>query len=338
MVIVDCQSHVFPEAYAELLSRNPGPLIARRERGRSGEPVRYRIDYGGLQQFTLDLEPYDPTAKLRAMDAAGVDISVLSVNIPGPEWLVPELAAEGAHICNDYLGALCSDHPDRFLGLASLPLQDVPAAVTELKRAAGTLGLRGALLPSHVAGPQIGAARPLDAPEFEPLYAAAESLGLPLVLHPTVSPWHGTIQDYSMIPMYGFMVDTSTAMLRLILSGVLERHPRLLLVHPHAGGVLPYVMGRVVEQTEVKRRGREHITQSPEAYYRRVYFDLASPSVLALRYIYDFAGPDRLLFGSDHPWVPIDALLKFVGQLHVSKLDRAKIMGQNAISLFRIGQ
>ena len=324
-MIVDCQSHVFPLAYAELLTQNPGPLRAR------GAGGRYLVDYGGIQQFALDLASYCPEAKLKDMDAAGVDVSVLSVNIPGPEWLEPDLAVAGAQLCNDYLADVCARHPGRFVGLACLPLNDVTAARAELQRAVVQLGLRGVFLPSHIAG------QPVDAPQFETFYADAEVLGVPLVLHPTVAPWHSAIREYSMIPMIGFMVDTSIAMLRLILGGVLERHPRLQIVHPHAGGVLPYLMGRVMEQTEVKRRGREHITRSPAEYYRQVYLDLVSLSALAIRYAYDFAGPDRLLFGSDHPWVGVDTLLELVQALDIPEADRARIMGLNAVWLFKIG-
>jgi predicted TIM-barrel fold metal-dependent hydrolase len=141
-----------------------------------------------------------------------------------------------------------------------------------------------------------------------------------------------------MIPMLGLMVDTSIAMLRLILGGVLERYPQLQIVHPHAGGVLPYLMGRIVEQTEVKRRGREHITQSPAEYYKRVYLDLVTPSALAIRYAYDFAGADRLLFGSDHPWVGTDTMLSLIEGLDLPEQDRARILGLNAASLFGIPQ
>jgi predicted TIM-barrel fold metal-dependent hydrolase len=323
-MIIDCQSHVFPEAYAQLLTRNRGIL---RTEGSAG---RYRVDYGGLQQFTLDLERYSPRAKLAAMDAAGVDISVLSVNIPGPEWLAPELALEGARLCNDHLAELCLRHPSRFMGLASLPLGDVPATIAELRRAVGELGLRGILLPSHIGE------KPVDADSFEPFYAEVEALDVPVVLHPTVPSWGRVVRDYEMIPMFGFMVDTSIAMLRLILGGVLERHPGLIVVHPHAGGVLPYLMGRVIEQTEVKRRGRERITRSPAEYYSRVYLDLVTPSVLAMRYAYDFAGPDRLLFGSDHPWVEIGALRELVARLDVPETDRARILGLNAAKLFDV--
>lgn len=324
MLIVDCQSHVFPERYAEILTQNPKPPQA------TGGDGTYVVTYGDVQAFTLSLEQYDPELKIVDMDRAGVDVSVLSVNMPGPERLAPELAVEGARACNDYLAETCARHPGRFVGLASLPLQDVRAAMAELDRSLDELGLRGAMLFSHIDG------RPVDAPEFEPFYAHAEARGVPLVLHPTVPTWGEAIADYSMIPMLGLMVDTSIAMLRLILSGVLERHPGLQVVHPHAGGVLPYLMGRIVEQTEVKRRGREHITRSPAEYYQRVYLDLVSPSSLAIRYAYDFAGPDRLLFGSDHPWVRVETILDLLAQLDVPPSDQARIMGLNAARLFKI--
>jgi aminocarboxymuconate-semialdehyde decarboxylase len=226
---------------------------------------------------------------------------------------------------------LCTKYPGRFYGLASLPLQDVPAAINELKRAVHDLDLRGIILYSHING------KPVDSPEFEPLYEQAEKLRIPLVLHPTVPTWGDVIKQYSMIPMIGLMIDTSIAMLRIILSGILERHPDLLIVHPHCGGVLPYLMPRVEDQTEVKGRGRENIKASPGEYYRKVYMDLVSPSALAMQYAYDFSDADHLLFGSDHPWVTIDTIMHHFNLLSISENDKAKILGTNACRLFRIG-
>lgn len=324
MIRVDCQSHVFPQAYAELLCDNSTWVRTMRKNG------GYLAAYGDTQQFFLNLELYDPAAKLREMDAAGIDVSVLTVNIPGPELLTPELGVRGARICNDYLAELTARHPGRFVGLATLPLQDMPAAMAEYRRAIHGLGLRGICLFSHIAG------RPLDAAEFEPLYAQAEADRVPLVLHPTVPTWGEVIKDYAMIPMVGLMVDTSFAMLRLILSGTLERHPDLLIVHPHCGGVLPYLMPRVEEQTEVKRRGREHIRKPPGEYYRSVYLDIVSPSTLAMEFAYRISRPDRLLFGSDHPWVKIETILEHFNQLQIPMAEKAMILGDNPCQLFRI--
>jgi predicted TIM-barrel fold metal-dependent hydrolase len=213
---------------------------------------------------------------------------------------------EGARTGNDALAEICHRHPDRLVGLAALPLPDVDAAIAELDRALDQLDFRGVFMPSHCNG--IG----LDDPLLEHFYAHVAARGVPLVLHPSVPVWGVALREHSMIPMMGFMVDTSIAMLRLILGGVLERHPTLQVVHPHVGGVLPYLMGRVEEQTEVKRRGREHITRSPRQYYEQVYLDLVSPDPAALNFAMQVAGPERLLFGSDHPWVGIDTMLAHV--------------------------
>ena len=324
MVRVDCQSHVFPKAYAELLCENATWVRTVRKNG------GYLVSYGDTQQFLLNLDSYDPAAKIRDMDAAGIDVTVLTVNIPGPELLTPELGVRGSRICNDYLADLCARHHDRFVGLATLPLQDLPAAMAEYQRAIHSLGLRGIFLFSHIAG------KPLDAPEFEPLYTAAERDRVPLVIHPTVPTWGNAIKDYSMIPMVGLMVDTSFAMLRLILSGTLERHPDLLIVHPHCGGVLPYLMPRVEEQTEVKHRGREHIRRPPGEYYRNVYLDIVSPSALAMEFAYRSSRPDRLLFGSDHPWVKIETILEHFNRLQIPGEEKAMILDENPRKLFRI--
>ncbi len=324
MIRVDCQSHVFPRGYAELLLANRGAVTTRRE----GDV--YRVSYGELQRFDLALDVYDPGRKIRHMDEAGIDVSVLSINIPGPEVLDAELGVQGARLCNDAIAELASRSGGRFVGLAALPLQDMPSAMAEYERAVSGLGLRGVMLYSHIGG------RPVDSPDFEPLYARAARDRIPLVIHPTVPTWSEAIRDYSMIPMLGLMVDTSIAMLRLILSGIMERHPDLLIVHPHCGGVLPYLMPRVEEQTEVKRRGREHIRRPPGETYRRVYFDLVSPSAQAMEYVLRFSSADRLLFGSDHPWVSIGAILEHAERLALSPDDRARVMGGNACRLFRI--
>ena len=322
---IDCQSHVFPAEYADVLARNPVPPRAIPHDG------GYIITYGDVQKFQLRQEVYSIDRKLKDMDAAGVDVSILSTNMPGPEMLAPELRAEGAKVCNDFIGGVIQKYPDRFSGLACLPWQDTAAAIAEMDRAMDELNLRGIILYSHIGGD------PVDSPLYEPVYQHAEKRGMPIVLHPTVPTWGEHIKDHSMIPMAGLMMDHSFAMLRLILGGVLERYPQLQVVQPHAGGVLPYLWGRITNQTEVMGRGMENISQFPSHYYGRVYLDMVSPSALALRFAYDFAGPERLLFGSDHPWVKIDTFTELVEQMDIPEEDKARIFGLNAQKLFKIG-
>ncbi len=305
-MIIDCQSHLFPAEYADFLVQHPNAAL----RAAGGDGL-YTLDYFSphgepLQRFTLRLDDYSVARKLAAMDRAGVAVSVVSVNIPTPDLLGPAWAAAGAQIANDALAEICQRYPDRLVGLAVLPLPDVDAALVELDRSMDELGMRGVFLPSHLNGVA------LDDPLLERFYAHVARRNVPLVLHPSVPTWGAPLREHSMIPMLGLMVDTSIAMLRLILGGVLERHPTLQIVHPHVGGVLPYVMGRVEEQTEVKRRGRERITRPPRAYYAQVYLDLVSPDAAALDFALAAAGPQRLLFGSDHPWVKIETMLDYV--------------------------
>ena len=244
-----------------------------------------------------------------------------------PCMLAPDLAIKGAQAINDAIAEMIQQHPDRFAGLASLPWQDVDATIDEMDRA-HNLGFRGVILYSHIGG------RPVDCPAFDPIYNHAQTKELPIVLHPTVPTWGEAIKDHSMIPMMGLQVDTSFALLRLILGGVLERHPRLKVVMPHVGGVLPYMMGRIEHQTEVMGRGREHIKQPPSTYMRGIYLDTVSPSAQALRYAYEFSGPEHLVFGTDHPWVDPQLFVTLVEEMDIPDSEKTQIFGGNAAELF----
>ena len=333
--IVDCQTHLFPAAYGDVLARNRGTpnhgaphhgaLLVRRERG------AFTANYGEVQQFRLDDDDYSPRRKLRDMDEAGVDVGVISVNMPGPEQLDVELAEEAARVCNDELADICAASQGRFVALACLPWQLPDRALAELARADDELGVRGAMLFSHVG---LG---PVDAPAVDVIYAELARRRLPLVLHPCVPSWAEDFGDHSMVTMLGLMVDHSLAALRLVLGGVLERHPELVVVQPHCGGVLPYLWGRIRHQTEAMGRGVARIASSPTELYRRVYLDTASPWPSALRLVYEWVGAERMLFGSDHPWVSIQLLLDSLRELQLPAAASERILGGNASNLFAIG-
>ena len=318
---IDCQSHVFPNAYIEILVQNPHPPQVIRS---SCEAV---VTYGDVQTFRLQYEAYNPKRKLKDMDEAGVDMALLSTNIPPPCMLAPELGLKGAKAINNAIAQLVDAHPNRFAGLACLPWQNPDEAITEMDRAK-RLGFRGIMLYSHIGG------KPVDEPHFEPVYAYAEALRMPIVMHPTVPTWGEAIKDHWMIGMMGLQVDNSFALLRLILSGILERHPHLQLVMPHVGGILPYMSGRIDHQTEVLGRTTENITQPPSAYLRRIYLDTVSPSAQALQYAYQFSGAHRLLFGTDHPWVDMPRFVQLIEEMPIPEADKARIFGENAKNLF----
>jgi predicted TIM-barrel fold metal-dependent hydrolase len=143
-------------------------------------------------------------------------------------------------------------------------------------------------------------------------------------------------KGYEMAAGLGLMFDTTIALGRIIMSGLLEKHPNLKLVCPHVGGALPYLIGRVDHQAMVLKRGAEYIRKAPSEYLKRILFDTVTPIGLAVRYAYDFAGPDRLLYASDHPWVDPKLI---IGEVESQKLPRAdldKIYSANARRLFSL--
>ena len=320
---IDCQSHVFPNAYIDILAQNPQPPQVIRS---GSEAI---VSYGDVQQFRLRDDAYDPMRKLKDMDEAGIDMALLSTNIPPPCMLTPELGLKGAQAVNNAIAELVDAHPHRFAGVACLPWQNPDEAITEMNRVK-TFGFRGVMLYSHIGG------EPVDTPRFAPVYAHAEALRMPIVMHPTVPTWGAAIKDHWMIGMMGLQVDSSFALLRLILSGILERHSNLQIVMPHVGGILPYLSGRIDHQTEVLGRAREHITQPPSAYLRRIYLDTVSPSLQALHYAYQFTGEHRLLFGTDHPWVDMPRFVGLIEAMDIPDRARARIFGENAALLFAL--
>lgn len=321
---IDVHSHVFPAAFLDLLAGNGGPVRAERE----GDA--WIVRYADTQTFTIDTERYDPRAKLEAMDAAGIDVALLSPNIPGPDLLDDDLVVPAARILNDGLAEAVAVDASRYAALASLPWTRPREAVEELARAHDELGFVGISLHSHLGG------RPVDDAAFEPVYAAIASRELPLVLHPTVPTWGEAVKDHQMIPMMGLQVDCSFALLRLILGGVLERHQALRVVMPHAGGVLPYLLGRVEHQTEVLRRGRTHLRRPVRGYLERVWYDTVAPSVETVAFALRSAGPGRLLFGTDHPWVDMGRLVRVIEELELPDEEREAILHGNARALFAL--
>jgi predicted TIM-barrel fold metal-dependent hydrolase len=134
----------------------------------------------------------------------------------------------------------------------------------------------------------------------------------------------------------GLMFDTTIALDRIILAGILDRYPKLKLVCPHLGGVLPYLIGRVDHQTQVLKRGAEHITKAPSEYVKNIYLDIVSPLPQAMRFGLEMVGPDRLLYASDHPWVDPKLIQSCLASLKLPAAQQDKILGGNARTLFRI--
>lgn len=319
---IDCQSHLFvPEMVDLMEKRRDDPVVYRK-----GDDRYVRM--GDWHRRILP-KHMDVGAKIADMDAAGIAMTALSINDPGPEWFGND-GVRVATICNDFVSGVVKAHPDRFFGLCVLPLQDMKASMDELDRCANGLGMKGILLYTNLAG------RFPDDPEFSPVFARAAELGLPILLHPAKPLTTDIVKDYEMTSSLGNMFDDTIALTRIIMSGILDQYPSLKLVCPHLGGTLPYMIGRLDHQISVLKRGPKHLTRLPSEYLKQVYLDIVSPLPLAIRFAYDFMGPDKLVFASDHPWVDPNLILGCLKELSLPQDVMAKVLFANARRLFRL--
>lgn len=321
-LIVDCQSHLFVPGLISLMEK------------RKTSPYVYRKDGGTfivVNDWVRRLMPkhMDVEAKLADMDAAGIHMTALSINDPGPELFGDDGPAV-ARMAHDWIGDIIRKHPKRFFGLMTLPLQDMDAALAEAERCTSQLGFKGILLYSNLAGEFP------DEPKFRPLFDYAQRAGLPILLHPAYPTTYQQTKGYEMAAGLGLMFDETIALARIILSGIPDQYPKLKLVCPHVGGALPYLIGRLDHQTMVLKRGADHIRKPPSEYLKQIWFDTVSPLGMAIKYGIDFAGPGRMLYSSDHPWVDPQMILGLVKGLKLSPEVEAGVLGGNAKALFKL--
>ncbi len=317
---IDCQTHLFCPDHLDLMER------------RSEDPVVYRkgtdryVRMGDWHRKVLPNHT-DVNAKLRSMDENGISLAALSVNDPGPEWFGQE-GPEIARMLNDFVANIVREHPRRFFGLCVLPLQDQRAASLELDRCVHELGMKGMLLYTNLAG------RFPDEEPFRPLFAQAEKLGIPMLLHPAKPITTDIVKGYEMTSSLGNMFDNTIALTRIILSGILDDHPELKLVCPHLGGTLPYIVGRIDHQISVLKRGPQSLKKLPSEYLKQIHYDIVSPLPLAMKFAYDFFGPEKLLFASDHPWVDPGMIADGLTSLKLPAEHERLIFSGNAKRLF----
>lgn len=274
--------------------------------------------------------------RLPEMDDNGIAVQVLSLTVPGIEADPdPARAVTNARFVNDYLAAVIGDHPDRFAGFAALPLQNPDAAVEELERAVGQLGLKGALVNDQIQG------RYLDDPVFDRLWAALAELGVPLYLHPGMPPadsWHvlsGHPEMYG--ALWSWQAETGGHAMRVILSGVFDRHPGARLILGHSGEFLPFQMSRfdsryatLAVPSPLRRAPSEYFGDNVLVTTSGV---LSPPAVEALITV---MGADAVLFAIDYPYESTRAAVAAIERSGISQADKDKVAFGNARDLLHI--
>jgi aminocarboxymuconate-semialdehyde decarboxylase len=326
-LIIDFHNHFYPEEYIRELNSGEGyARVTADSQGR--DLIEYVGDYNVVVGPHIKLED-----RLVAMDKYGIDMQVLSLTTPGVEREKARRGIKLAKLANDEFGAITEKYPDRFCALVSLPVQDPEASVDELDRAVRDRGLRGVMLFSNANG------KPLDSKELVPIYEKAAKLDVPLFIHPTSPINASEMYDYRLVPIIGFTVDTSLALLRLVFSGILERLPNLKIVVAHTGGVFPYLRGRIEIGYEAYPECRMNISAPPSVYFKKnVWVDTVCYDPDVLMSTYSFLGHEKILLGTDYPHQISDmenAVIR-VKKLNIGDMEKVRILGENASKLLKL--
>jgi aminocarboxymuconate-semialdehyde decarboxylase len=294
---IDIHAHLMPQSLWKAVDAGQAWHGFRLEPGRGLGAVVRADKRVGVQTPKLR---FTPEERLKDMDEQGVDVQVVSIHTPLFSYDVD--SAQGQQLArevNDEIAAMTRQWPQRFAGLATLPVQDVGAAVDELDRAVHVLGLKGAELDTVVNG------QTWDEPHFLPLFKAAEAMGAVLFFHP--QPQDNLVlaftEKFNLANSIGVPVEDALLVATLIFGGIFDACPELKVCIAHGGGPACFGMGRLDRGWQVRSEARMHIQHPPSTYQRHFYYDCVTNSEVALRFLIDQVGADRVVLGSDWPFV-----------------------------------
>jgi aminocarboxymuconate-semialdehyde decarboxylase len=321
-VRIDIHGHIVERAYYDALVALPGVTVERRAGGLGA------LKRNGCYWLPFRDDWFDQDAQLRDMDRKRIDMRILSLSTPS---VYPFPADRRAQVCreqNDSLIATVRRHPTRFRGFATLPLPNVDAALTELERVTGIAAIVGVTIGSNLDG------MPLSDPSLEPLWKRLNELRTPVFEHPMVPVFGEAMDEFALTVRVGFMLDTSLALSRMIYAGVFERYPDFPFIVAHTGNAFLGLLERLDNGFRYYAECREHITQLPSEFAKRFYYDTCSFFTPAIMMARDIVSADRLLFGTDYPF--IDRGAEHVLELPLPADDIANISGANAARVLRL--
>jgi aminocarboxymuconate-semialdehyde decarboxylase len=292
---IDVHTHILPEKLPDFRKKPGGARFVRIEHH---APGRARMMVNGSLFREIESNSWDTGTRLAQCDAAGVGVQVLStVPVMFSYWAEPGPALELARYLNDHIAGVVADHPARFVGLGTVPLQKPDLAIREMERCVRDLRLAGVEIGTNVNGAN------LDSPEFFPIFEAAASLDAAVFIHPWEMAGRERMTRYWLPWLVGMPAEAALAICSLIFGGVLERLPGLRIAFAHGGGSFPATIGRI-ERGFVARPDLCAVSNdvSPREYLKRIYLDSLVHEPLMLRYLVDLMGADRIALGSDYPF------------------------------------
>lgn len=319
-MIIDFHNHYFPPRYLDAI-RSGGSRFRVTVDG-DGNPVLHSPgDYNVLVPGHRDL-----AFRARVLEAAGVDKQVLTFTAPGTSIETPDRAVELCWIINDAFASDVAEWGGRFTALAHLPMNAPDDAAAEATRAVTELGLPGVMLLSNASGV------PLSDDRFLPVFEALNRAQAVVYIHPTYPVGVEVMEKYMLMPMVGFLMDTTLAAASLVYAGIVERFGDITWVLGHLGGAVPYLAERFDRGWEAYPECRERCTVPPSAQLQAFYYDTVNFDPACLALASGFAGADHLVAGSDYPHM-IGSLEKMSASIRAMDLtseERAGILGGNA--------
>jgi aminocarboxymuconate-semialdehyde decarboxylase len=330
-MIIDIHTHVLVEHSFDKLrkkyAKGVPPEIVRDATGKFYHLVNGKAFGPQTEQI------YDPKKRIEDMKKEGVDSQLLSV---APYTFGyskdAELGLALAQAQNDAISNLVGEYPDRFAGLATVPLADVYASVEELDRAVKDLGLKGVEIGTHVEDDN------LDSLELWPFYEKAQELDVPILVHPESPVGSERMRKYYLGNFIGNPLETTIAIGSIIFGGVLERFGKLKFCFVHGGGFIPYQRGRFEHGYHVRSEAKVNISKPPSEYLKLIYIDTVTHYQSALEYLINTIGSEKILLGSDYPYDmadphPVSSVQKLTT---LRPEDKQKILGENAERIFKI--
>lgn len=328
--IVDIQSHFLPEKWiSELSKRNDYPVL---QKINNDKWLIHGSEFDKLPYYTKK-SGIDLNAKLKEMNEAGIDMTILTLSPPGPDIIRDEKEADRlAVISNDGIAEIASAYPTRFRGVANLGFGNMEDAIKELNRCIDELNFVGLQMYPYARG-----GMSIDNESFRPIFRILEEKGIPLILHPG-SPVNNDYASYKMGPLLGYWFDDAMAMMKLIFSGLFEELPDLKVICPHVWSILPYLIDRIdIQVSRFPDFFAQNIKKAPGDYLKNVYTDCNNFSADTLQFaINKMGGVNKMMFGSDSPFVEANYIVSLVLDLGLTNKELDELFYLNAKELFKI--
>lgn len=325
---IDIHSHVRVAAAAEIAMPHFRPEFDPRMEIQPEESTRYNQEL----RATYPEKFNDMSARTTDMDLQGIDMQVLSIIPPQYYyWLDADVGPKVSSLSNDDIAGMVGEAPNRFVGVATLPMDHPEAAVTELERVHNQLGFNGFEINSDVNGGD------LDDRRFDPIWKKASDLGMLAILHPHGWTEPQRMDDYYLINLVCMPLASTVAVARMILGGVFERFPELQMLVVHGGGYLPFYFGRTDHGYRIRPETQRHISKPPSEYLHQLHFDTTVFRPEEVEYLVKEFGHERVLLGTDYPFDmgPTDPL-GFLAKAKLTQAEHEAIVGNNAARLLRI--